>query len=162
MSDPLETLNTLDRIRAETLRRLEPLTQAQLDWPPSAQAGERAWSLGEAFFHLAADEDYLREHIARPLLEGVQPPEAIHFIPPPPPYGTKKEVILFWFERARLLTRRLLEAFPAGANLTLTHSGGLDPMNGLEWFSGYGGHEAYHHHQLDALISQVAQQTVTI
>ena len=34
--------------------------------------------------HLAIDEFYLRELIARPLLEGVKPPEGITFLPPPP------------------------------------------------------------------------------
>lgn len=155
MKEALDILNQIEGIRAETLRRFTPLTQEQLDWRPQAKEGEEAWSLGEVFMHLAMDEDYLREHIARPLLEGVQPPEAIHFIPPPPPYGSRKGVIMFWFERARVLTRRVLEDFPEGANLTLKHSGGLEPMNGLEWFIGYGGHEAYHHRQIDELLGKV-------
>lgn len=157
MKEALDILNQIEGIRAETLRRFGPLTQAQLDWRPEAKEGEAAWSLGEVFFHIAADEDYLREHIARPLLEGVHPPEAIHFIPPPPPYGAKKEVIQFWFDRARVLTRRILENFPDDANLTLKHVGGLQPMNGLEWFMGYGGHEAYHHQQIDALLKEMPQ-----
>jgi len=33
---------------------------------------ELAWSLGEVFMHIAIDENYLRDNIARPLLEGVQ------------------------------------------------------------------------------------------
>ncbi len=155
MIDPLEILSRLDGIRAGTLRRFDGLSQADLDWRPPAGQGEAAWSLGEVFMHLALDEHYLREHIARPLLEGVQPPESIHFIPPPPPYGAKQETIRFWFERARLLTRRLLEDLPAGANLDLRHAGGLDPMNGLQWFEGYAGHEAFHHRQIDALIEQL-------
>src|SRR5215510_6372413 len=109
MNDPLEILNHMDSIRSETLIRLEPLTQAQLNWKPSAGNGEDGWSLGEVFIHLATDEHYLREQIARPLLEGVKPPDGIHFIPPPPPYGTQKEVIEFWFESARSGTRQLLE-----------------------------------------------------
>jgi len=155
MTEPLEVLTALEGIRAETLRRFTPLTQAQLDWRPSSSEDEQAWSLGEVFMHIATDEHYLREQIARPLLEGVQPPESVHFIPPPPPYGTQKEVILFWFERARSLTSRLLQNFPAEANLNLKHAGGLEPMNGLEWLQGFGGHEAYHHRQIDALLAQV-------
>jgi len=27
-------------------------------------------------------------------------------------------------------------------------------MNGLEWFAGYGGHEAFHHQRIDRLITQ--------
>ena len=157
MNDPLGVLNQLDRVRAETLHRLTGLTQDHLDWRPPANERETAWSLGEVFMHLALDEHYLRELIARPLLEGVKPPNSIQFIPPPPPYGAQKETILFWFERARLLTRRLLEDFPARANLELTHAGGLEPMNGLDWFEGYAGHEAIHHRQIDALIMQLNQ-----
>jgi hypothetical protein len=105
--------------------------------------------------HLALDEHYLREQIARPLLEGVRPPDSIHFIPPLPPRGAQKETIRFWFERARAMTRRLLEELPAGANLELRHAGGLELMNGLEWFEGYGGHEAFHHRQIDTLIEMI-------
>ncbi|HUG34304.1 MAG TPA: hypothetical protein VMJ90_06010 [Anaerolineales bacterium] len=67
------------------------------------------------FMHLALDEHYLREQIARPLLE----------------------------------------EFPADANLGLRHEGGLAFMNGIEWFEGYAGHEAFHHKQIDALITQL-------
>ena len=160
MNDPLEILNHLDRVRAGTLSRLVDLTQAQLDWKPLVGNGEEAWSLGEVFMHLSGDEHYLREQIARPLLEGVKPPDAIHFIPPPSPYGTQKEVIEFWFDRARSITRGLLEDITADANLELKHEGGLAPMNGLEWFEGYAGHEAFHHKQLDELIMQVKEHTM--
>src|SRR5262245_24475172 len=153
MKTPLEILDQLEQIRAATLKRLENLTQAQLDRRPPVSGEEEAWSLGEVFMHLALDEHYLREQIARPLLEGVRPPESILFLPPPPPYGAKKETILFWFERARALTRRLLESVPPDANLDLKHEGGLAPMNGLEWLEGYGAHEAFHHQQIDALLS---------
>jgi hypothetical protein len=30
----------------------------------------------------------------------------------------------------------------------------LEAMNGLEWFEGYRGHEAFHHQQIDHLITQ--------
>lgn len=160
MNDPLEILNHLDRVRADTLSRLSDLTQAQLDWKPSAGNSEEEWSLGEVFMHLAADEHYLREQIARPLLEGIKPPDGIHFVPPPPPYGAQKEGIEFWFNRARAITRRLLEDVPADANLELKHEGGLAPMNGLEWFEGYAGHEAFHHKQIDELIMQVKEHTL--
>ena len=55
--------------------------------------------------HLAIDEVYLRDLIARPLLEGVAPPEDLSFYPPPPPHGMSKQVIKFWFQRARADTR---------------------------------------------------------
>jgi hypothetical protein len=150
-------LEELDRIRAETRQRLDSLTQEQLDWRPPQSEGEEAWSLGEVFMHLAIDEFYLRELIARPLLEGVKPPDRVRFLPPPPPYGTSKAVIQFWFGRARLQTRRFFENWPADANLDLRHEGGLRVMNGLEWFEGYGGHEAFHHQQIDHLIAQLSQ-----
>lgn len=159
MNESLEILNHMDDIRAETLKRLKTLTQAQLDWTPPQGDGEEEWSLGEVFMHLAMDEHYLREQIARPLLEGIKPPDAIHFIPPPPPHGAQKEVIEFWFDRARAITRRLLEAMPADANLELKHEGGLAFMNGMEWFEGYAGHEAFHHRQIDELIQQVKNHT---
>ncbi|HZY42583.1 MAG TPA: hypothetical protein VFF59_11360, partial [Anaerolineae bacterium] len=66
-----------------------------------------------------------------------------------------KDAIAFWFDRARTLTRRLLENFPADANLDLRHAGGFDDhSNGLEWLIGYSGHEAFHHRQIDALLEQ--------
>ena len=40
MTDSLEILNKLDHIRAETLKRLEPLTQEQLDWRPPSKSDE--------------------------------------------------------------------------------------------------------------------------
>ena len=113
MSDVLAILGNLDRIRAGTLERLDGLTQAQLDWRPP----DGGWSLGEVFMHLAIDEHYLREQIARPLLEGVKPPEEVSFLPPPPPYGAQKDVIQFWFDRARTMTHRLIAAWPADGNL---------------------------------------------
>ncbi len=160
MVDPNAILAELDTVRAATLERLARLTQEELDWLPPAQseAGEaETWSLGEIFMHLALDEHYLREQIARPLLEGVQPPASLSFLPPPPPYGAAKDVIQYWFERARLMTRRLIEAWPADANLELRHEGGLRPMNGAEWLEGYGGHEAFHQRQIDALMAQLPQ-----
>lgn len=161
--DPHAMLAKLDHIRAETLRRLNELSQEELDWRPGLQRADtsaREWSLGEVFMHIAIDEHHLRENIARPLLEGVKPPETIEFLPPPPPYGLPKEAILFWFERTRLLTRRLLENWPANADLKLRHHGGFDEaMNGAEWLLAYGGHEAFHHQQIDAVIQLYKQRT---
>jgi len=156
MKDPRVVLSKLEEIRAETLRRLDDLSQEQLDWCPPQDGGE-AWSLGEVFMHLAIDEFYLRELIARPLLEGIKPPEGVRFLPPPPPHGTPKEVIQFWFGRARLQTRRLFDGWSPDANLDVKHAGGLEPMNGLEWFEGYGGHEMFHYQQIDELIAQLSQ-----
>lgn len=158
---PQEVLAQLDAIRAETLKRFEPLSQKQLDWRPGTvrpDNGEDEWSLGEVFMHLAIDEHYLREQIARPLLEGVKPPEGVLFLPPPPPRRAPQEVIAFWFDRARSMTRRLLENWPEDANLELKHEGGLEPMNALEWLLGYGGHETFHHRQIDDLLDQYRQR----
>jgi hypothetical protein len=167
MLTPHTVLQQLEAIRAETLRRFEALTQADLDWrPPLTPENSGGWSLGEMFLHIALDEHYLREQIARPLLEGVSPPASIQFIPPPPAHGLAKDGIRFWFERARVLTRRLLTEWPAGANLELRHDGGLvevfggPPLNGLEWLESYGGHEAFHHRQIDAVIAQLPGKVV--
>ena len=154
---PRDVLAQLDVIRAETLQRFAPLSQKQLDWRPGTvrpDTGEDEWSLGEVFMHLAIDEHYLREQIARPLLEGVKPPEGVLFLPPPPPRHTRKDVIGFWFDRARSMTRRLLEDWPNGANLEIRHEGGLEPMNALEWLAAYGGHEAFHQRQIISLVNQ--------
>lgn len=162
MLTPLSVLHQLEAIRAETMRCFEGLTQADLDWQNEAD-----WSLGEMFHHIALDEHYLREHIARPLLEGVQPPSSIRYIPPPPAYGLPKDALRFWFTQARELTRRLLTTdWPATPNLTLRHDGGLvevfggPPMNGLEWLVGYGGHEALHQQQILKAIKLAPSQTV--
>ena len=157
MKGPQIVLKQLEQVRAETLGRLEGLTQAQLDWRPPPADGKEEWSPGEILMHLAIDEIYLRELIARPLVEGIKPPEGVRFLPPPPPYGTPKEVIQYWFERARLQTRRFFDNWPPDADLELVHEGGLQPMNGLGWFEGYGGHEAFHYAQIDGMISQLAE-----
>jgi hypothetical protein len=157
VKDPQVVLGRLEEIRAETLQRLNKLTQEELDRRPPQAGDEEVWSLGEVFMHLAIDEFYLRELIARPLLEGIKPPDGVLFLPPPPPYGTPKDVIEFWFERARLQTRCFFDNWPSDADLDLTHVGGLEAMNGLEWFEGYGGHEAFHHQQIDNLITQPSQ-----
>jgi hypothetical protein len=169
MANPAAILQTLEVIRAETLKCLEPLTQADLDWrPPVTPENSDGWSLGEMFHHIALDEHYLREHLARPLLEGVAPPAGIQYIPPPPAYGLSKEALLFWFQRARIMTRRLLVAeWPPAANLDLRHSGGLaeifggPPMNSAEWLEGFGGHEAFHQKQILATINRLAERVLT-
>jgi hypothetical protein len=155
MTDPKSVLGRLENARAETLRALDTLTQEELDWRPPPADGEGEWSLGEILMHLAIDEIYLRELIALPLLEGVKPPDGVRFLPPPPPYGMAKAVIEFWFERARLQTRRFFGDWPEDASLALTHEGGLRAMNGLEWFEGYAGHEAFHHQQIASVIAKL-------
>lgn len=156
MTEARDILVKLEKIRAETLKRLEALTQAQLDWHPP----DNEWSLGEIFHHIALDEHYLREQIARPLLEGVKPPEEVTFLPPPPFYGAKKTVIKFWFARARIMTRRMIEDWPATANMELKHSGGLKEMNCLEWLEGYGGHEAFHYQQIEKTIAALKEHNI--
>ena len=155
MKDPEVVLEQLEETRAETLRLLEALTQEQLDWHPPAVDGKEEWSLGEVLMHLAIDEMYLREMIALPLLEGVKPPNGVSFLQPPPPHGMPKAVIGFWFERARVQTRRFFETWSEEARLDLKHEGGLAPMNGLEWFEGYAFHEAFHHQQIAEIMTQL-------
>jgi hypothetical protein len=131
---------------------MDPITQDQLDWKPGGNSGEDAWSLGEVFMHLAIDEIYLRDIIATPLLEGIVPPDGVTFLPPPPPYGTKKEIIVFWFERVRSRTVDLFDNWPEDDHPAVKFAGGLDAMNGLEWFEGYVSHEVFHHTQIRELI----------
>lgn len=150
-------LEEMEGVRRQTLDYLETLTQAELDWQPPEPEGEEAWSLGEVFMHLAIDEFYVRELISRPLLTGIKPPEGVRFLPPPPPHGWSKDVIRYWFERARAGTRRLFAEWPADANLALKHEGGLREMSGLEWFRGYASHEAFHHRQINTLRAQLKE-----
>jgi hypothetical protein len=155
MTTPTEVLIKMEQVRSKTLSYLDRLPQDKLDWQPTAGSNdEEAWSLGEVFMHLAIDEIYLREMIALPLLEGIKPSEGITFLPPPPPNGTPKATIQFWFQRARLGTQRYFKNWPQNPNLELTHEGGLQEMNGLEWFEGYAGHEAFHHQQIERLIAE--------
>jgi hypothetical protein len=149
---PQGTLSKLEAVRSQTLDRLGPLSQRQLDARPPATESDQTWSLGEVFMHIATDEIYLRELISRPLREGMVPPAEITFLPPPPPYGISKEVILFWLARARSQTRTYVNEWPRVWNAGLRFEGGLQPMNALEWLEGYGGHEEFHHRQIDALI----------
>ena len=155
MEETKSILRKLEDVRADTLHLLEDLTQAQLDARPPQSKYEEAWSLGEVFMHLAIDEIYLRELIARPLLDGIKPPFDVSFLPPPPPYGIPKDVIFFWVDRSREETRRLLDNLPEDANLIITHEGGFEAMNGLQWIEAYAGHEAYHHQQINDLIDQM-------
>jgi len=153
MTTPSEVLAKMETIRSKTMAYLDNLDQRQLDWQPDPEnSDEEAWSLGEVFMHLAIDEIYLREMIALPLLEGIKPADGITFLPPPPPYGTPKATIQFWFQRARLRTQRYFANWPQNPNLEMTHEGGLQEMNGLKWFEGYAGHEAFHHQQIETLI----------
>lgn len=156
MEKTQNVIDGLEKIRAETLKRFESLTQTQLDWHPP----DGGWSLGEIFHHIALDEHYLREQIARPLLEGIKPPEDVTFIPPPPFNGAKKEVIEFWFTRARTMTRRMIETWSPDGNTELTHIGGLEAMNSFEWLEAYGGHEAYHRQQIDSVITQLKEHGI--
>lgn len=55
MDEREAVLQEMEKVRAETLRRLEELTEDQLQWQPPAGEGEEAWSLGEVFMHLAID-----------------------------------------------------------------------------------------------------------
>lgn len=71
--------------------------------------------------------------------------------------STKKEVIEFWFKRARTMTRRMVEVWPPDGNTELKHIGGLEAMNSLEWLEGYGGHEAFHHQQIDKVIDRLKE-----
>ncbi len=152
MEETKSILRKLEEVRADTLHLLEDLTQAQLDARPPQNQDEEAWSLGEVFMHMAIDEIYLRELIARPLFDGIKPPVDVSFFPPPPPYGIPKDVIFFWFDRSRVETRRLLDDLTKDANLDITHEGGFEAMNGLQWLEAYAGHEAYHHRQIKDLI----------
>jgi len=111
--------------------------------------------------HIAIDEIYLRELISRPLQEGISPPDGITFLPPPPPYGTSKDVIQFWLVRARSQTRAYVEKWPSAWNPNLKHEGGLELMNALEWLEGYAGHEAFHYRQIDALIKWCGDADIT-
>ena len=156
MEEKKSILRKLEDVRAGTLHLLEDLTQAQLDARPPQNKDEEAWSLGEVFMHLAIDEIYLRELIARPLLDGIKPPVGVSFFPPPPPHGVPKDVIFFWFDRSHVETRRLLDNLTEDANLDITHEGGFKAMNGLQWIEAYAGHEAYHHQQINDLIAQTS------
>lgn len=159
--NPQDVLTELEQIRLETLRRLEGLSQEQLDAQAPPMEYEEAWSLDEAFMHIAIDEIYLRELIARPLREGTKPPEGITFLPPPPPGGTSKDVIQFWLEQARSQTRAFIDDWPEEWPPDVKHKGGLRLMNGLEWLRSYGGHEAFHHRQIDALIRWCAEAGIS-
>jgi len=154
--NPEDVLSRLEEVRSQTNDRLRGLSQSQLEARPPRTESEQPWSLGEVFMHIATDEIYLRELISRPLREGFSPPDGITFLPPPPPYGTAKEVIQFWLARARSQTRVYAKEWPSSWNPDLKHQGGLAWMNAPEWLDGYAGHEAFHHRQIDALIKWCA------
>jgi len=151
-----QVLQKLIEVRKKTLQLLHPLSQGDLDIRPAEVQNDEGWTPGEVFMHIALDEIYLRELIARPLLQGIKPPEGITYLPPSPPAGVSKDVIQFWLQRARSETLYLFDNWPADANLELTNKGGFDEgMNGLEWFAGYASHEAFHHRQIDEIINSI-------
>jgi hypothetical protein len=52
----------------------------------------------------------------------------------------------------------MIREWPARANLQTRHCGGFEePMNGAEWLASFGGHERFHHRQIEALIAQAAE-----
>jgi hypothetical protein len=95
-----------------------------------------------------------------PRWKELKPSEEVTFIPQSPFNGAKKEVIQFWFEPARTMTRRLIESWPDDANTELKHVAGLEAMNSPEWLEGYGGHEAFHHKQINRVISQLQEHNI--
>jgi hypothetical protein len=75
----------LDAVRAEVLREVETLTQAQADWRPSADD----WSVGEILHHLTLAEINTGKLTSKLLKEpgavaGSYPPELAGFAPVPP------------------------------------------------------------------------------
>jgi hypothetical protein len=74
----------------------------------------------------------------------------------PPPYPIAQDVIFFWFDRSSIETRRLLDNLTEDANLEITHEGGFEAMNCLQWIEAYAGHEAFHHQQINDLIAQMS------
>ncbi len=121
---PKDILSQLEDVRSGTNERLDSLSQSQLDARPPRTEEEQPWSLGELFMHIAMDEIYLRELISRPLREEIAPPPGVTFIPPPPPYGTSKDVIQFWLARARSQTRAYAQEWPSAWNPNFKHEGG--------------------------------------
>jgi hypothetical protein len=152
-TDSSAIMQQLDAIRAATLRRLDGLTQAQLDWRPPGGTGEAAWSLGEVFMHLAIDEYYLGDHLGRLWLEGVQPPDGARSLPLPP-YGVAVAEIRQLFADTRTRTRNLIETWQADSQLPFRAGGDGAGMNGADWLAAYGEHEASHQQQIDTLLAQ--------
>ena len=152
-ADSSAIMQKLDAIRAATLRRLDGLTQAQLDWRPPGGTGEAAWSLGEVFMHLAIDEYYLGDHLGRLWLEGVQPLDGGRSLPPPP-YGVAVDEIRQLFADTRTRTRSLIETLQTNPHLPFRAGAGGAGMNGADWLAAYGEHEASHQRQMDTLIAQ--------
>jgi hypothetical protein len=58
-----------------------------------------------------------------------------------------------WLARARSQTRAYVKEWPSNWDPDLEHEGGLQLMNALQWLEGYGGHERFHHRQIDSLIT---------
>ncbi|HXQ37991.1 MAG TPA: DinB family protein [Anaerolineales bacterium] len=52
------------------------------------------------------------------------------------------------------------EIFHHIALVEMTHIGGLEAMSSLEWLEGYGGHEAFHHQQIDEMITQLKEHDI--
>jgi hypothetical protein len=82
----LDTIaHELDTVRAEVLREVEPLTQAQADWRPSADD----WSVGEILHHLTLAEVNTGKLTSKLLKEpgataGSYPSDLAAFAPVPP------------------------------------------------------------------------------
>jgi hypothetical protein len=126
----------LEATRAEVLREVDGLTQAQADWRPSA--GD--WSIGEILHHLTLAEVATGKLTSKLLREGGAaagpfPPDLAAFAPLPPwPPGPREAPAVVRPEAGHALDRLLadLRAARERSRQSIERLAGVDPR-GLTW-----------------------------
>ncbi|MGH7372647.1 MAG: DinB family protein [Candidatus Rokuibacteriota bacterium] len=134
---PVEALwNDMENVRAQLLKEVEELSQAQADWRPA----DEEWSVGEILHHLTLAEVGTGKLTSKLLKEAPQPmppfPAGLTgFAPlPPPPPGPAKAPEVIYPERGHPLERLIadLKAIRGRSRVSVERMATVDPR-GLRW-----------------------------
>ena len=168
LPSPVESLwNELQTVRAEILREIEGLSQAQVDWRPS----ERDWSVGEIIHHLTLAEVSTGKLTSKLFKEAGPslpsfPMDLGAFAPLPawppgpaeappvvrPESGHQADELVSTFKATRDRSRQSVERLATGDPRTLTWSHArLGKLDLAQWWRLQAHHDADHLRQLRAV-----------
>jgi hypothetical protein len=164
---PVEALwNDLQSVRAQVLKEVEGLSQAQADWRTS----EKDWSVGEIVHHLTLAEvgtGKVTSKVLKDAGEAVKPfpADLTGFTPPATPAGGRAEAPQgVWPERGRPVAELLAEMKAARErSQSIERLGGVDPrpltfphprlgpLDLAQWWMLQAWHDGVHLEQLRAV-----------